>query len=191
MASSDRPQGLRVVGLIGSLRQGSYNRAAFQAAQELVPEGMVLEEAAIAGLPLFNQDLEKPLPESVQQMKAAVQGADAILLVTPEYNYSVSGVLKNALDWGSRPYGESAWDGKPCAIMGASPGALGTARAQYHLRQMCVFLNMHLLNQPEVMIPAAAEKVDAKGRLTDEYTRKKIRQQLDALAVWTRRLGKK
>jgi len=109
--------------------------------------------------------------------------------VTPEYNYSVPGVLKNAIDWASRPYGDSAWQGKPAAIMGASMGTIGTARAQYHLRQIFVFLNMFPINQPEVMIGNAAEQFDEQGNLTDEKTKELIRQLLQNLADWTRRIG--
>jgi chromate reductase len=117
-----------------------------------------------------------------------VRAADGILFVTPEYNYSVPGVLKNAIDWASRPYGDSAWAGKPAAIMGASTGMIGTARAQYHLRQMLVFLDMHALNRPEVMIPSAQDKFDAQGNIKDEKTRQKIRELLAALAQWTVRM---
>jgi chromate reductase, NAD(P)H dehydrogenase (quinone) len=124
----------------------------------------------------------------VRLFKERIRAADALLIVTPEYNYSIPGVLKNAIDWASRPYGDSAFDGKPVAIMGASVGMLGTARAQYHLRQCCVFLNMHPLNQPEVMVPAVQDKVDSQGRLTDAKTRLKIGELLEALAAWVRRL---
>ena len=122
-------------------------------------------------------------------MKQKVRAADAILFVTPEYNYSIPGVLKNAIDWASRPYGDSAWEGKPVAMMGASIGMIGTARAQYHLRQSCVFLNMFPLNQPEVMIANASQKFDQQGNLTDQLTRDKIAELLQALVVWTRRLN--
>ena len=180
---------VRILALVGSLRTASYNRAAFRAAQAIAPEGVALDPFDPLGeLPLFNQDLEQPAPQIVQRMKTDIRSADAILFVTPEYNYSIPGVLKNAIDWGSRPYGDSAWDGKPCAMMGASVGMLGTARAQYHLRQMCVFLNMYPLNQPEVMIANAAEKFDGQGQLTDEKTRRKLRELLEALASWTRQL---
>ena len=182
------PTPLRILGFAGSLRKGSFNRAALRAAQQLVPDGAVLETFDLDEIPPYNQDHEQPPPEAVRRMKEAIQAAQALLFVTPEYNYSVSGVLKNAIDWASRPYGQSAWNGKPCAIMGASVGMLGTARAQYHLRQMCVFLNMFPLNQPEVMIPFAADKFDAGGNLTDAKTNEKIRELLQALVAWTRRL---
>ena len=126
----------------------------------------------------------------VSDFKARIRAADAVLIATPEYNYSIPGFLKNAIDQASRPYGDNAFAGKPVAMMGASVGMLGTARAQYHLRQSCVFLDMYPLNQPEVMVPFAQDKVDENGRLKDAKTREKIRELLEALVVWTRRLKK-
>lgn len=179
---------VKILGIAGSLRKGSYNRAALRAAQKLVPDNARLEIFELDGIPPFNQDLEMQPPQAVSKLKSKVRSADAILFVTPEYNYSVSGVLKNAIDWGSRPYGDSAWEGKPAAIMGASIGMMGTVRAQYHLRQMFVFLNMYALNRPEVMIPRAADKFDAQGNLIDNDTRERIRELLSALVVWAIRL---
>ena len=181
---------VNMLGFAGSLRRQSYNRAALQAAVNVVPSGITLNTFDLDGIPPFNQDHEKEPPPAVRQFKAAIVEADAILIVTPEYNYSVPGVLKNAIDWASRPYGDSAWDGKPVGIMGASVGMLGTGRAQYHLRQMFVFLNMVPLNQPEVMIANADEKFDENGNLKDEKTAQKIRELIEALADWTRRLKK-
>jgi chromate reductase len=143
----------------------------------------------LGGVPPFNEDAEQLLPARVVEFKAQIRDADAILIATPEYNYSVPGILKNAIDWASRPYSDNAWDGKPVAIMGASPGPFGTALAQYHLRQTFVFLNMHPVNQLEVMLSNAAQRFDANGRLVDEGSRARIRQLLEALVVWTRRLG--
>ena len=180
---------LSILGFAGSLRQGSYNRALLRAAQEMVPSEANLEIFDLAGIPPFNQDLENRPAERVVEFKAAIRAADALLIATPEYNYSMPGVLKNALDSASRPYGDNALDGKPVAIMGASVGMLGTARAQYHLRQSCVFLNMHPLNRPEVMVPFAQEKVDEQGRLTDSKTREKIKELLVALILWALRLN--
>jgi chromate reductase, NAD(P)H dehydrogenase (quinone) len=177
---------LVILGLAGSLRKASYNRATLRAAQELVPEGARIDIADIDGLPGFNQDHEAQPPEKVVELKKQIRAADAILFVTPEYNYSVPGVLKNAIDWASRPYGDSAWTGKPVAIMGASVGATGTARAQYHLRQMFVFLNMYPVNQPEVMISTAHKRFEADGKLTDETSQKLIRQLLEELVNWTK-----
>ena len=131
---------------------------------------------------------ERQPPAKIVELKKRIREADAILIVTPEYNYSIPGVLKNAIDWASRPYGDSAWSGKPAAIMGASIGKLGTARAQYHLRQVFVFLNMHPINQPEVMIGNAAEHFDAEGSLIDEATKGLIRRLLENLVNWTRRI---
>jgi chromate reductase, NAD(P)H dehydrogenase (quinone) len=124
----------------------------------------------------------------VQKFKSKIRAADAILIATPEYNYSIPGVLKNAIDWASRPYGDNAFDGNPVAMMGASIGTLGTARAQYDLRRSFVFLNMLSLNQPEVMVPLAQDKVDSSGKVTDEKTRKKIKELLQSLVVWTQRI---
>lgn len=181
---------IHILGIAGSLRRASYNRAALRAATKLVPEGAVLEIFELDGIPLFNQDEDQNPPEKVVELKRKVREADAILFVTPEYNYSVPGVLKNAIDWASRPYGDSAWNGKPAAIMGATVGALGTARAQYHLRQIMVFLNMFPINQPEVMIGNATTRFDQEGNLTDEATQEFIRQLLQNLVTWTKRLGK-
>src|SRR2546421_12965977 len=180
---------IRILGIAGSLRRGSYNRAALRAATELVPEGAILETFDLDGIPVFNQDEEQNPPAKVTELKRRIREADAILFVTPEYNYSISGVLKNAIDWASRPYGDSAWSGKPAAIMGASAGTIGTARAQYHLRQIFVFLNIFPINQPEVMIGNAAERFDAQGNLTDEKTKEYIRELLQSLAEWTNRIS--
>jgi len=179
---------IRILGIAGSLRRESFNRAALRAATQLVPDGATIEIFELDGIPGFNQDEEQNPPEKVVELKQRVREADAILFVTPEYNYSVPGVLKNAIDWASRPYGDSAWNGKPAAIMGASIGAIGTARAQYHLRQMFVFLNMFPINQPEVMIGNASERFDAAGNLTDNTTKDLISQLLQNLVEWTRRL---
>ncbi len=180
---------LTILGIAGSLRKASYNRGALRAAQELVPEGVQLEIFDLDGIPSYNQDEEQNPPSRVSLLKSRVRAADAVLFATPEYNYSIPGVLKNALDWASRPYGDSAWDGKPVAVMGASVGPIGTARAQYHLRQCFVFLNMYPLNRPEVMITNAAERFDGEGNLTDENTRRHIRALLEALAKWTQHLA--
>ena len=180
---------MKIVGLSGSLRKGSYNSAALRAAQALAPEGTVIEIAEIGDLPLYNDDVRAAgYPAPVERLRRQIAEADAILFVTPEYNYSIPGVLKNAIDWASRPYGDSAWEGKPVALMGASVGILGTARAQYHLRQVFVFLNMHAVNRPEVMIGNAAERFDEQGNLTDETTKKLIGQLLQNLMAWTRQL---
>jgi chromate reductase len=180
---------MRVLAMVGSLRKGSYNKLALRAAIELKPAGMEIETADIGVLPLYNDDVRaEGYPPEVQELRSQVKAADAILFVTPEYNYSVSGVLKNAIDWCSRPP-DQPLEGKPAAIMGASTGKLGTARAQYHLRQICVFVNVLPVNRPEVMIAGAAKVFDADGRLTDEAARKLISDLLVSLEAWTRRLA--
>jgi chromate reductase len=180
---------MKVLGFAGSLRKGSFNKALLRAAVEVAPASMDIEIFDLEGIPLFNQDYETQPPEKVAEFKARIRAADALLIATPEANYTVPGVLRNAMDWASRPYGDSAFDGKPLAIMGASVGMIATARAQYHLRQTCVFLNMYPLNQPEVMVPFAQDKIDEKGRLVDEPTRKRIGELLESLMAWTRRLS--
>ncbi len=179
---------VRVLGISGSLRRGSFNTATLRAAQELVPEGMAMETAAIGDLPLYNDDIrQQGYPPIVEELRRRVRQADGVLLVTPEYNYSIPGPLKNAIDWISRPP-DQPFDGKPVAIMGASPGALGSSRAQYHLRQCFVFLNGYVLNRPEVMITAAHTKFDDVGRLTDQATRDFIAAALTDFKAWIIRM---
>ena len=181
---------LKILGLVGSIRAGSFNRALMRAAIELLPEEAEIEVFDIAGIPPFNQDFESNPPQIVKEFKAKIKAADALLIVTPEYNYSVPGVLKNAIDFASRPNKDKVFDGKPVAIMSASTGKLGGARAQYHLRQSFVFLNMHPINSPEVMLAQAHQNFDENGRLTNEETRKLIRQLLEELLKWTKKLQK-
>ena len=183
-------QPIRILGIAGSLRRKSYNRAALRAAQQLAPEDAVIDIFELDGIPVFSEDDERQPPVKIVELKKRIREADAILFVTPEYNYSIPGGLKNAIDWASRPYGDSAWTGKPAAIMGASVGTLGTARAQYHLRQVFVFLNVHAINQPEVMIANAAQNFDAEGNLTNESTKNLMRQLLTNLVTRTRGLQK-
>ena len=183
-------QPIRILGIAGSLRRKSYNRAALRTAQQLAPEDAVIDIFELDGIPAFSEDDERQPPAKVVEFKKRIREADAILFVTPEYNYSIPGGLKNAIDWASRPYGDNAWNGKPVAVMGASLGTLGTARAQYHLRQVFVFLNMLAINQPEVMIANAGQNFDAEGNLTNERTKNSIRQLLTNLVGWTRGLQK-
>src|ERR1039457_7466499 len=180
----ERP--LNILGIAGSLRKTSYNRGLLRAAQQLAPDGVSVESFDLDGIPLYNQDDDGSPPARVTEFKARVRAADAILFVTPEYNYSIPGVLKNAIDWASRPYGDSAWEGKPVAVMGASIGPMGTSRAQYHLRQMFVFLNMFPLNRPEVMITNAAQRFDEAGNVKDEETKSHIQKLLAALVAWVK-----
>ncbi|HSN18177.1 MAG TPA: NADPH-dependent FMN reductase [Gammaproteobacteria bacterium] len=182
---------MKVLAIVGSLRKGSYNKMLLQAAMELKPNDMQIESAEIGDIPPYNEDVrEKGFPGQVQRLREQIRVADAILFVTPEYNYAIPGVLKNAIDWASRPP-DQPFNDKPAAIMGASISRLGTARAQYHLRQSCVYLNMYPLNQPEVMVAEAAKHFDASGKFTDEGGRKLVSQQLLNLERWVHRLGKK
>ena len=180
---------VRILGIAGSLRRQSYNRALLRVATQITPEGATVDVFEIDGIPPFSEDDEQEPPAKVVELKRRIREADAVLFVTPEYNYSIPGVLKNAIDWASRPYGDSAWSGKPAAVMGASTGSIGTARAQYHLRQVMVFLNMFPLNQPEVMVGGADERFDTVGNLTDEETREYVRLLVQSLVDWTRRIG--
>lgn len=179
---------INILGMAGSLRKGSYNRALLRAAAALAPADTRLEICDLEGIPPFNADLEPDMPAIVKNFKAKVKAADAILFVTPEYNYSIPGVLKNAIDWASRPYGDNSWEGKPAAIMSASTGMLGGARAQYHLRQTFVFLDMHPVNRPEVMVTFATQKFDEQGNLTDPKAIELIGGLLKALAAWARKV---
>ncbi|HET9315477.1 MAG TPA: NAD(P)H-dependent oxidoreductase [Vicinamibacteria bacterium] len=180
---------INVLGFAGSLRKGSFNRMLLRSAVELAPPGMTIDTFELDLIPLYNGDVEaQGNPEPVAEWKEAIHRADAILVVTPEYNYGVPGVLKNAIDWASRPPGKSVLNGKPAALMGASTGAFGSVRAQLQLRQAFVFTQTHAVLVPEVLVAKAHEKFDAEGRLTDEPTRKFVRQLLEALSVWTERL---
>jgi len=179
---------VNILGIAGSLRRGSFNAATLRTAQELAPDGMRMEIFDIAPIPPYNEDVrQQGFPQPVEALRAKIKAADGLLIVTPEYNYSIPGVLKNAIDWASRPP-EQPFDGKPIGIMGASGGALGTARAQYHLRQCFVFLNGLVMNRPEVMIPAAQNKFDADGKLTDQQTRDFLAAHLAAFKAWVLRM---
>lgn len=161
-----------VVGFAGSLRLGSLNRALLRAATELAPPALRIVTHELDGIPLYNGDVEAAgAPPAVAQFRDAIRAADGLLIATPEYNYGVPGVLKNAIDWFSRPPKDSALNGKVAAIMGASPGIAGTARAQLQLRQAFVFTNTYALLQPEILVGRAHEKFDADGRLVDQHTR--------------------
>ena len=189
MEPGNRP--LVVCGIAGSLRERSFNRALLRAAQELAPQGMEVRIFdRMAEIPLFNEDLEAHGdPEPVEALKRAIGEADALLIATPEYNHGVPGVLKNAIDWASRPARGSVLSGKPTAILGASPGVTGTARAQSQLRQAFVFTNTPAVLQPEILVYRANEKFDSERRLTDEKTREFVGKLLVTLADWTRRLA--
>lgn len=179
---------VRILGIAGSLRSGSYNRAALRTAAELAPPGMTVDIFDLSPIPLYNEDVKQQgFPPPVAELRRKVKEADGLLLVSPEYNYSTSGVMKNTIDWVSRPP-DQPFDGKPIAVMGASMGLLGTARAQYHLRQMFVFLNAYIMNRPEVMINQAQNKFDTEGKLTDQPTRDLMATFMNAFRDWTLRM---
>ena len=180
---------MKVLGICGSLRQGSYNAMALRAAQKLAPTGMEITIANIGRIPMYNDDVRVAgEPAEVSALKAQLRAADAVLLVTPEYNFSIPGVLKNTLDWMSRPP-EPPFDGKVVAIMGASPGPVGTARMQYDLRKVLVFMNSFTVNKPEVFISFAQNKFNAQGELTDEPTAKFVGDLLVSLQNLKKRVG--
>ena len=181
---------MRIVGIAGSLRQGSYNRALLRAAQGLAPSGMTIEIHDLIDVPLYNGDVEAAgLPPAVTALKQAVAGADGVLFVTPEYNHGVPAVMKNALDWCSRPPREAPLNAKPVGIIGASPGITGSARGQSQLRQAFEFTNSYCMPQPEILVFKAHEKFDADGKMTDGATAKYLGLYLAALADWVKRLA--
>src|SRR5437762_11431581 len=182
---------IKVLAMCGSLRKGSYNMAALRIAIAQKPPGMTIEVADISQIPLYNEDVrQQGFPPPVETLRRQIAAADALLFACPEYNYSMTGVLKNAIDWASRPP-DQPFAGKPCAIIGAAAGMAGSARAQYDLRRSCVFLDMHPLNKPEVLIGQAQTKFDADGNLTDEAARGFIRDLMANLAGWARLHRKK
>ena len=178
--------GVSILGICGSLRKASYNMAALRVAIAQKPSNMTVEVADISQIPPYNEDVrQQGFPPTVETLRRQIGAADALLFACPEYNYSMSGVLKNAIDWASRPP-DQPFAGKPCAIIGAAAGMAGSARAQYDLRRSCVFLDMHPLNKPEVLIGQAQTKFDAEGNLTDEAARCFIRDLMANLAGWAR-----
>jgi len=181
----------RVAVLVGSLRRGSLNRMMAHAAREVAPAGMELVDIAIGELPLYNQDLDTDAPPPAwKRLRDEVRACDAVLFVTPEYNRSVPGLLKNAIDVGSRPYGKSVWSGKPAAVISVSPGALAAFGANHHLRQSFVFLDMPVLQQPEAYIGNAAKLFDEQGRMTNDDTREFVRKFMAAFAGWIGKTGR-
>jgi chromate reductase len=179
---------VRILGISGSLRKASFNTALLRAAIELAPPGISFETADIRPIPPYDEDVRaQGLPEPVERLRSQIAAADALLVATPEYNYSLPGVLKNAIDWASRPPNQP-FAGKALAILGASGGLGGTMRAQYHLRQIAVFVDLRPINKPEIFVRSAQSVFDAEGKLTDETIKKLIVQQLEALAGWAKRL---
>lgn len=182
---------MKILGISGSLRKASFNTAALRACRELMPQGMTLEIAEIGDIPMFNQDIfDAGLPESVKRFRAAVTAADGVLIASPEYNFSLSPVLKNAIDWASRPPNQ-AWQDKPVAVFSVSGGPLGGARVQYDIRRILGQLWAHVLPRPEVFIGSAQGKFDAQGKITDEATRKFLTDLLAGFGTWVTRMQKK
>jgi chromate reductase len=179
---------LAILGISGSGRKGSYNTALLEAAKELLPKDATLEVVDISKLPLYNQDLEHDMPEVVKELKKKIRAADAILIATPEHNYSITAVLKNAIEWGNRPPRDASWNGKPAAVISASTGLRGGARAQLHLRQIMIDLNMYPINRPLLLVANAKDKFGEDLQLTDEETIQTLRDVLSALMEWTHRL---
>ncbi|CAJ0815641.1 MULTISPECIES: NADPH-dependent FMN reductase [Ralstonia] len=170
--------------IVGSLRKASFNRQLAHALIGLLPAGATAKIIEIGELPLYNQDLDGNLPEPVQRFKAEVAGVQALLFVTPEYNRGIPGVLKNAIDWGSRPYGQSVWGGKPAGIAGASPGAIGTALAQAQLRNVLSAVGVQIVPLPEVFFHFAGEPFDAQGGVTEARTRQFLQGFVDRFVQW-------
>lgn len=173
--------------LVGSLRQESFNRKVANALCKMAPPSLKLEIVEIGQLPLYNQDLDSNPPQPWRDFKQRIQSADAVLFVTPEYNRSVPGALKNAIDIASRPYGQSAWNGKPGAVVSASPGSIGGFGANHHLRQMLVFLNVPVLQQPEAYLGGVDKLMDAQGNITNDSTRHFLQTFLQAFEQWVER----
>lgn len=173
---------IQLVGIVGSLRKGSYNRMLIEAIKALAPQHVTITLAEIGDLPLFNADFEKEsYPEAAKRFKEAVRAANGIIIAMPEYNRSIPGVLKNAIDWASRPYGDSVWEQMPILVVGASTGAIGTAVGQYHLKQVLLYLNARLVGQPEFHLGGAKDKFNEQGQLIDEKTKEFIVKALEAL----------
>jgi chromate reductase len=181
------PASTQVAVLVGSLRQASYNRKMAQVLIRLAPPTLALEIVEIRDLPPYDQDQEQSPPPVVTAFKSRIEAAHALLFVTPEYNRSVPGVLKNAIDWASRPYGHSAWNGKPGAVVSVSTGAIGGFGANHHLRQSMVFLNVPMMCQPEAYIGNAATLFDETGEVSEDETRKFLMRYMQAFADWVGR----
>lgn len=175
---------MKILGISGSIRKESLNTALLREAQKLAPKGVEVEIYIPNKLPLFSQDLENDLPKEVKELKEKIVAAQAILFACPEHNYSITAALKNVIEWGNRPWGDNSWDEKKAAIMGAGGGA-GTARAQLHLRQIFIDLNVKTFNRPEVLIPKARERFDEKGNLIDEGMKKRVKELVEALVAFT------
>ncbi len=177
---------MKILALCGSLRRASMNMAVLKVLEELKSADDEFIIADLRPIPIYDPDHEKEFPSAVEKLTQQIKAADALIIATPEYNYSVPGVLKNAIDWVSR-HPSLAFAGKPTAILGASPGKIGTARAQYHLRQIGVFLDLRIMNKPEVMIGEALQKFDAHGKLIDHATREYLQKMFLSLKEFSKK----
>lgn len=175
---------LTVAVIVGSLRKHSFNQKLARALEKLAHSQLKFNFIQLEDIPLYNQDLDTNLPPAVISMKQAVTAANAVLFVTPEYNRSIPGVLKNIIDWGTRPYGENCWRDKPTAIIGTSPGNVGTAAAQSHLRSIMTVLGVRLMGQPEVYLVYKEELIDENFLITNEGTKKFLHEFLNKFALW-------
>ena len=184
----EHPSKISILGISGSGRKKSYNTALLEAAKQLLRQDATLEVVDVSKLPLYNQDLEHDLPEAVKVFKKKIRSASAVLIATPEHNYSVTAVLKNAIEWGNRPPRDTSWSGKPAAVISASTGLRGGVRAQLHLRQIMIDLNMYPINRPLLLVANAKDKFSEDLQLTDEETIQTLRDVLSSLVEWTRRL---
>jgi chromate reductase len=177
----------KILGIVGSLRKASVNKKLMEAFKQAAPEGVTVEIADISMLPLYNEELEANFPEAAKALKAKIREADGIIIATPEYNRSIPGVLKNSIDWTSRPYGDSAWDGKLVVTVGASPGNVGTAVAQSHLKETLVYLNATIVGQPEFYLGGAYGKFGENGALTDAKTKEFVAKLLETFVARIRK----
>jgi chromate reductase len=179
----------KIAVVVGSIRRDSFNKKLAHAVASLAPPDFSFEFLDIAGLPLYSQDYDHDFPEVARTFKQKISAANALLFVTPEYNRSIPGVLKNALDWGSRPWGQNAWANKPGAVLGTSLGATGTALAQAHLRNVLAYLDVSLMGRPEMFIKHDENRIDASGKIVNEETRKFLQAFVDKYTVWVQRLA--
>lgn len=176
--------------LVGGIARNSLNRKLFKVVEEMAPKTVTIRTLEIQKFPFYSQDLENDPPDSITRFKDMIRDSDAVLFITPEYNRSFPGVLKNAIDWGSRPYGQNLWDKKPAGVLGATIGPIGTFGAQHHLRQVAAYLNMSVMGQPEFYFNASAS-FDDRGRLINEKTREFVENYWTAFMSWIDRVGDK
>ena len=179
---------MKILGISGSSRKRSYNSGLLEAAKEMLPDNTTLEIFDISRFPLYTQDHERDPPPEVRLFKQKIRDSDAILFATPEHNYTVTAVLKNAIEWGNRPAGDNSWNGKPAAIISASSGPRGGVRSQLHLRQILVDLNVYAINQPQLLLGRAQEAFDNDHKLKDPQTRETLKTILQTLSSWTKRI---